>query len=93
MDTILLTTADDGNAKCKLGDFGLGVDVEGTAVSFQGGQAGTLDYMAPEVFADKTYSARADVFSLGMVLYELTCGGARKFHNVDGEKDAELFID
>ena len=90
-ENVLLTAADDAAAICKLGDLGLGVDIEGTAVSFRGGKAGTLIYMAPEVLAGDKYSARADVFSLGMVYFEVSSGGAHKFQNHDGERDAELF--
>ena len=38
------------------------------------GQAGTLAYMAPELFAGERADARSDLFSLGVLLYESVAG-------------------
>lgn len=38
------------------------------------GQSGSLLYMAPEVFLNLPYNEKADVFSLGVVIYELFVG-------------------
>jgi Protein tyrosine and serine/threonine kinase len=38
------------------------------------GQSGSLLYMAPEVFLNLPYNEKADVFSLGVVLFELFLG-------------------
>ena len=56
----------DSDSVVKLGDFGLA-----TALDTAETQCGTPDYMAPEVLQGKSYSAQADVFSLGAVLYAL----------------------
>jgi serine/threonine protein kinase len=37
-------------------------------------QVGSLLYMAPEVLAGGTYSEKVDVFSFGVMLYELMMG-------------------
>ncbi len=53
----------------KLGDFGVARQLEasGSALS----RRGTPLYMAPEVWLGKSYSAQVDLYSLGLVLYEL----------------------
>ncbi len=37
-------------------------------------QTGTQMYMAPELFAGKPASIRSDIYSLGVVLYQLLAG-------------------
>ena len=71
---------DEGNFK--LGDFGVARTVErSTRVS----SAGTPSYMAPEavkatmIRSNIDAAARADIYSLGMVLYELSNGGKQPF--------------
>ena len=54
-------------------DFGIATRAEG--VSNDGGQlVGTPAYMAPEYISQRTSSERSDVFSAGLVLYELLIG-------------------
>ncbi len=38
------------------------------------GNVGTVHWSAPEVLANSRYKFPADVYSLGMVLYEMSCG-------------------
>ena len=52
----------------KLGDFGIAKTSERTS---GGTKTGTYKYMAPEVFNNQPYGVRADIYSLGMVLYWL----------------------
>ena len=62
----------DGRGRARITDFGLaGLAVE---LARDGQIAGTPAYMAPEQFADGTVSARSDIYSLGLVLYELFTG-------------------
>ena len=91
-ENILLTWYDDKKAQCKLADMGLACDVAATNAFDHRGFVGTEIYMAPEVLKGKQYSAHADIFSLGMVLFELTCCGACKFDNkASAEECEELF--
>ena len=75
----------------KLTDMGLACAVTATKSRKSRSMAGTPMYMAPEVIAGETYSARADVFSLGMVLFELSCGGAYTFKSASAEQDEAMF--
>ena len=53
----------------KLGDFGVARTMDKT----MGGMSkkGTYTYMAPEVYKEEPYNHRADIYSLGLVLYRL----------------------
>jgi serine/threonine-protein kinase len=73
--------ADDGRVKVL--DFGLardvaaaglGDDLTGTGTSV-GTIVGTMPYMSPEQIEAKPLDHRSDLFSLGIVLYELATGG------------------
>ncbi len=74
----------DGRGRARLTDFGLA----GLAESFQGAEvrAGTPSYMSPEQISGKEVTIRSDIYSLGLVLYELFTG-KRAF---DGGSLAEL---
>lgn len=62
-------------AVVKLSDFGLaGTAGTSDSDSKQTGPAGTLNYMAPEVAAGQAADELSDMFSLGVMLYELTFG-------------------
>lgn len=58
----------------KLGDFGIARLLEGTSSSMTRG-IGTELYAAPEVFNGEHYDQRADLYSLGIVLYALMNNG------------------
>jgi YVTN family beta-propeller protein len=58
-----------------LTDFGLARQVDATTgVTATGAFVGTLDYVAPEQIRGERVDARADVYALGCVLYELLTG-------------------
>lgn len=54
-----------------LGDFGIAKDIQKSrAHTF----IGTSETMAPEVVSGSPYNAKADIWSLGCIIYELLCG-------------------
>ena len=61
-----ILVSDYGNFK--LGDFGIAREIDGLAVTLSL-RSGTPLFMAPEVFAYSYYDQRADIYSLGLVLY------------------------
>jgi serine/threonine protein kinase len=67
---VLLT--EDGRAV--LADFGLAWLLEGAHLTLTGGVIGTPEYMAPEQAGGEGIDHRADVYALGVVLYEMLVG-------------------
>ena len=56
---------------CKVTDFGLTrtAEVDGMMT----GQAGTFHWMAPEILENSSYTEKADVYSFGIVMWEILC--------------------
>ena len=74
-DNLLLTSLDAGGM-VKLIDFGI-AHAEGMASMTQAGsQWGTPLYMPPEQWAGERGDARSDVYSLGVVMYQMLAGRA-----------------
>ena len=73
----------DGRGQVVVTDFGLA----GVADQIQGAdvRSGTPAYMAPEQLAGKEVSTRSDIYSLGLVLYEVFTG-KRAFSEATGVK-------
>ena len=70
-------TRPDGSDHVYLADFGLTKRVsEKTGIGDEGNVLGTIEYVAPEQIAGEEIDGRADVYSLGCVLYECLVGQA-----------------
>ncbi|KAL7562192.1 hypothetical protein ACA910_013450 [Epithemia clementina (nom. ined.)] len=65
---IFLVAHNHFGAMCKIGDFGMAGDI-GTS---EDGQEGDQKYMAPELLSSDVKHPSADMFSLGLTLYELS---------------------
>jgi TolB-like protein/predicted Ser/Thr protein kinase/Tfp pilus assembly protein PilF len=74
--------------RVKLLDFGLGKVLQGkdetrSAVTAPGTWMGTLHYCAPEVLRGHEADRRSDLYSFGIVLYQMACGRL-PFEGLDG---------
>jgi len=64
----------DADMRPKILDFGLATIRGGEALTQAGSTLGTIAFMSPEQAQGKTVDNRSDLFSLGVVLYELLTG-------------------
>jgi serine/threonine-protein kinase len=62
-----------GDGKVKITDFGI-ARLDSSNLTQEGQMLGTPNYMAPEQVMGKEIDHRADLFSLGVVLYEMLTG-------------------
>ncbi|MGE3274385.1 MAG: protein kinase [Vicinamibacterales bacterium] len=85
---VLVATADDGTPKARLTDFGIGMVESRQALMARGITAqgftqvsaeittgtGTLMYMAPEIIEGRAPTIQADLYALGVMLYQVVVG-------------------
>jgi tRNA A-37 threonylcarbamoyl transferase component Bud32 len=64
----------DEEGRAKLTDFGISRQLEQDGVTATGRVLGTTDYVAPEQAMGKAVDPRSDIYSLGVVLYEMLIG-------------------
>jgi serine/threonine-protein kinase len=64
----------DGEGRAKLTDFGISRQLEQDGMTATGRVLGTTDYVAPEQAMGRKVDPRTDVYSLGVVLYEMLVG-------------------
>ena len=63
----------DAHGNVKIMDFGIARSME-AATRLTGSMVGTPQYMAPEQVAGKPVDYRTDIYSLGLILYEMFTG-------------------
>ena len=69
-DNVLL----DSDGRPKIADFGIARLAAATAITRTGELLGTPQYLAPEQMSGDVVDERADVYALGVILYEMLTG-------------------
>jgi hypothetical protein len=72
-ENVLVDTS-SGRPRLKLTDFGVARLSYGASLTKLSGLIGTPEYMAPELAEHSRATSAADVYSAGIVLYEMLCG-------------------
>jgi tetratricopeptide (TPR) repeat protein/predicted Ser/Thr protein kinase len=70
----------DANGRVVVMDFGLARTLSGDGMTQTGAMLGTIEYMSPEQAQGKELNASSDIFTLGLILYELLAG-VTPFHH------------
>ena len=101
---VLVTFDRDGEPRACLTDFGIGLltdksrlETPGfTAMGFtetlgdaSGSNAGTLGYVAPELLAGRAATMQADIYSLGVLVYQLVAGDFNRHLAPGWERDVD----
>ncbi|ORY99485.1 aurora kinase A-like protein [Absidia repens] len=73
------------NGELKIADFGWSVKTD-VQESRRSTLCGTLDYLPPEMIEGKNHDVNADIWSLGVLLYEMICGKP-PFEDADGKME------
>jgi hypothetical protein len=68
----------------KIGDFGVSRSMATVHMADSMTSVGTISYMAPEIFQGRSYNNTADIYSLGLILYQLLNNGRMPFLPTEG---------
>ncbi len=64
----------DEEGKARIMDFGIARSLKGKGMTGAGVMIGTPEYMSPEQVEGKDVDQRSDIYSLGVILYEMVTG-------------------
>src|SRR5829696_3929904 len=64
----------DGEGRAKVTDFGIARSLEAQGLTATGRVLGTTDYVSPEQALGHEVTGQSDIYSLGIVLYEMLTG-------------------
>ncbi len=64
----------DKQGRVVIMDFGLARTMEGDGMTRTGAMLGTMEYMSPEQAQARDLDARSDIFTMGLICYELLSG-------------------
>jgi len=64
----------DEDGKARIMDFGIARSLSGKSMTGAGVMIGTPEYMSPEQVEGKDIDQRSDIYSLGVILYEMVAG-------------------
>ena len=79
----------DSYGNYKVGDFGASKRVETVHATLTMTGIGTFSYMAPEIFAGRSYNNTVDIYAVGIVLYQLLNNGRMPFLPTSGYYSAQ----
>jgi len=71
---VIISSGDSGDARARIIDFGLAQLSAGTGLTDPGTPIGTASYVSPEQMKGETADHRSDIWSLGVILYEMLTG-------------------
>jgi serine/threonine protein kinase len=74
-ENVFVVSRPDEPEFVKIVDFGVARMPHGTEKTFPGLAMGTPEYMAPEQAEKRGHDHRVDIYSMGVVLYEMLTGG------------------
>jgi len=85
LENILVTDLNEKNIIVKLGDFGCATQCF-TKKIFQFSKKGTAQYLSPEIIITHKFDYKADVWALGIIIYEILTNGISPFNYENNNK-------